>query len=94
MNDDGVLVHLVPLRQDGDSVRGDQVQRGAALQHQRHQWGELPHAGHVVQRQQPQPFLQVQALSKYIKTFVTNKDVLETSYICTNLFLCNKCTQK
>ena len=49
----------VPRREDSDRVRSDPRISRAALQHQRHQRGELPHACHVVQGRQPKPILQV-----------------------------------
>ena len=55
----GSVSSLPCLRPAGHGVRGGGRRGGAALQHQRRQPRELSHARHVVQGQQPQPFLQV-----------------------------------
>ena len=55
----GQVSTLPCLRPAGHGVRRGGRRGGAALQHQRGQPRELSHARHVVQGQQPQPFLQV-----------------------------------
>ena len=46
-------------RKNINNLRSGGRERGAGLQHLLAQPGELPHAGDVVQGQQPQPILQV-----------------------------------